>query len=55
MLGIDYFLFRTDWWGAPQLDAFVDANGQPSRSSAGYLPGEKQIVHLFNMGATFYW
>jgi len=56
VLGFDYFMFRTDWWGAPSSISVLDANGQPvSQVVAGFLPGEKQVVHLFNLGATFYW
>jgi hypothetical protein len=54
VLGFDYFLFRTDWWGAPNYT--TDAGGMlvPAAGPA-LLPGEKQTVHLFNLGATFHW
>jgi hypothetical protein len=54
VLGFDYFLFRTDWWGAPNYT--TDASGMlvPAAGPA-LLPGEKQTVHLFNLGATFHW
>jgi len=54
VLGFDYFLFRTDWWGAPNYTN--DANGVPVPAPGpALLPGEKQTVHLFNLGATFHW
>jgi len=54
VLGVDYFFFRTDWWGGPAF--MTDANGAPVPIvGGGLLPGEKQIVHFFNVGATFYW
>ena len=34
VLGFDYFMFRTDWWGAPNSIAVLDANGKPRRSSS---------------------
>jgi Gram-negative porin len=54
VLGIDYFFFRTDWWGAP---AFVlDASGAAVVApGGGLLPGEKQVIQLVNVGATFHW
>jgi hypothetical protein len=52
VLGFDYFLFRTDWWGA--RNSMLDANGAIVLLP-GYLPGEKQTVHFFNLGATFVW
>jgi hypothetical protein len=51
-LGIDYFLFRADWWGAP--NSVTDANGVVTLLP-GYLTPEKQIVNFINVGATFHW
>ena len=51
VLGLDYFLFRTDWWGAPLVT--TDANG--NNVAVGMLPAEKQVVHFINLGATFHW
>jgi len=56
VLGFDYFNFRTDWWGAPNSNQIPDANGIPvTQILPGFLPAEKQTVHLFNLGATFHW
>jgi hypothetical protein len=52
VLGIDYFRFQTNWWGAP--NSTNDATGAPV-ILPGVLPPEKQVVHIFNAGATFYW
>ena len=57
VLGFDYFMFRTDWWGAPASITVLDpmsGNSVP-QVVPGFLPGEKQTVHLFNLGATFHW
>jgi hypothetical protein len=57
VLGFDYFLFRTEWWGAPNSILVPDpATGNTlTQILPGFLPGEKQTVHLFSLGATFYW
>ena len=52
VLGLDYFRFQTDWYGAP--NSTVDAAGR-----AVILPGviapERQVVSYVNAGATFHW
>jgi hypothetical protein len=53
VLGIDYFYFRTDWWGA-RNSALDPTTNQPVLLP-GSLPGEKQVVHFINLGATFHW
>jgi len=57
ILSFDYFQFRTDWWGAPNSILVPDpATGNTmTQILPGFLPGEKQTVNLFNLGATFYW
>jgi hypothetical protein len=51
-LGVDYFRFQTDWWGAP--NSTDDAMMNPVVLS-GYLAPEKQVINFFNAGATFHW
>jgi len=53
VLGIDYFYFRTDWWGA--RNAMLDPTTNLPVLLPGSLPGEKQVVHFINLGATFHW
>jgi len=54
VLGIDYFRFQTDWWGA--RNATLDpTTSTVTMLQPGSLPGEKQVVHFLNMGATFHW
>jgi len=53
VLGIDYFYFRTDWWGGAAFS--IDPTTMAPVASGGLLPGEKQVVQLVNVGATFYW
>ena len=48
VLGLDYFRFQTNWWGAPT--AMTDASG-----NVVFLPGEKQVINFINAGATFHW
>jgi hypothetical protein len=56
VLGLDYLLFKTDWWGAPRSITVIDAYGAPvGQLQAGYLRAETQTVHFVNAGATFYW
>jgi len=49
VVGIDYFRFQTNWWGAPMSP--TDTNPMPT----ALFPGEKQVVHFVNVGTTFYW
>ena len=57
VLDIDYFLFQTNWWGAPNSTFNgVDMNGnQLIMILPGYLSPEKQTISFVNVGATFYW
>ena len=48
VLGLDYFRFQTDWWGAPRSDA-------NQLQIPGYLPPEKQVINYINAGATVHW
>lgn len=56
VLDIDYFMFRTDWWGAPNSQYGTDAMGnQVVQILPGYLTPEKQVINFLNVGATFRW
>jgi hypothetical protein len=60
VLGLDYFRFQADWYGAPYYTAELantDPNtGQPQKGpTVGYLPAEKQVINFINAGATFHW
>jgi hypothetical protein len=56
VLGLDYFFFRADWWGAPNSTNATDADGNlVAQILPGYLTPEKQVVHFVNAGATFHW
>jgi hypothetical protein len=48
VLGLDYFRFRTDWYGAPVVD-------QTTMAVIGVLAPEKQVVNYVNVGATYHW
>jgi hypothetical protein len=48
VLGLDYFRFRTDWYGAPVVDPTTMA-------VTGWLTPEKQVVNYINAGATYHW
>lgn len=48
VLGLDYFRFRTDWYGAPIVDP-------TSMAVTGRLAPEKQVVNYINAGATYHW
>jgi hypothetical protein len=52
VLGLDYFRFQTDWYGA--RNSGLDTNGNPMLLP-GYLPGEKQVVNYINAGVTYHW
>jgi hypothetical protein len=52
VIGLDYFMFRTDWWGAPTSN--MDASGMLT-IGPGYLKAEKQVINFLNLGATFIW
>jgi hypothetical protein len=51
-IGVDYFHFKTDWWGAP--NSTTDDTAAEVRLP-GRLPAEKQVMHFINAGATFHW
>jgi len=57
VVDVDYFFFRTDWWGAPNsIFNGTDANGNPIvQILPGYLTPEKQVISFINIGATFHW
>jgi hypothetical protein len=48
VLGLDYFRFRTDWYGAPIVDPTTLA-------VTGRHTPEKQVVNYINAGATYHW
>lgn len=52
VLGLDYFRFQADWYGAPR--STVDAAGA-TQILPGFLKAEKQVVTYINAGATFHW
>jgi hypothetical protein len=52
VLGVDYFRFQTDWWGAPNSTLDDMANVV---ILDGFLKPEKQVIHFINTGATFHW
>jgi len=54
VLGVDYFRFQSDWWGAPNA-RFTDDTGSTTELLPGYLAGEKQVLNFINAGATFHW
>jgi hypothetical protein len=56
VLGVDYFLFKTDWWGAANSVYGVDADGnQVVVRQPGVIAPERQRVDYVNLGATFHW
>jgi Gram-negative porin len=52
VLGLDYFRFQADWYGAPR--STVDAAGA-TVILPGYITPERQVVSYLNAGATFHW
>jgi len=52
VLGLDYFRFQTDWWGAP--NSTLDANNNVVLLP-GVLTPEQQIINFINAGATLHW
>lgn len=52
VLGLDYFRFQADWYGAPRSS--VDAGGN-TVLLGGYITPERQVVSYINAGATFHW
>jgi len=57
VLDVDYFLFQTDWWGAPNARYNgADMNGTPIvMLLPGVVTPEKQLISFINIGATFHW
>ena len=53
VLGLDYFRFQTDWYGA--RNSAFGADGTTPELRDGYLPGEKQVVNYINAGVTYHW
>jgi hypothetical protein len=53
VLGLDYFRFQADWWGAPR--STVDAAGATVILPGPFLAPERQVVSYINAGATFHW
>lgn len=52
VLGLDYFRYQADWYGAPR--STVDAMGATT-ILPGYIKPERQVVSYVNAGATFHW
>jgi hypothetical protein len=52
VLGLDYFRFQTDWYGAPRSG--LGADGAP-QLLAGFLQPERQVVNYINAGVTYHW
>jgi hypothetical protein len=52
VLGLDYFRFQTDWYGAPRSS--LDAAGT-TVLLPGVIAPERQVVSYVNAGATFHW
>jgi hypothetical protein len=56
VLGLDYFRFQADWWGAPNSTYVLDANNNPVVTiGQGVLRPEKQVMNFINAGATLHW
>jgi len=53
VLGLDYFRFQADWYGAP--NATTDAASGLTVILPGYVTPERQVVNYLNAGATFHW
>jgi len=53
VLGLDYFRFQADWYGAPR--STTDAASGATTILAGYITPERQVVNYLNAGATFHW
>lgn len=53
VLGLDYFRFQADWYGAPR--SVVDASSGNTVLLGGFIKPEKQVVNYINAGATFHW
>jgi hypothetical protein len=53
VLGLDYFRFQADWYGAPR--STTDAVSGMTTILPGYITPERQVVNYLNAGATFHW
>jgi hypothetical protein len=53
VLGLDYFRFRADWYGARR--STTDAATNMTVLLPGNLGPEQQVVSYINAGATFHW
>jgi len=53
VLGIDYFRFQADWYGARR--STTDPGTGMTVVLPGYITPEKQVVSYINVGATFHW
>ena len=53
VLGLDYFRFQTDWYGAP--NSTTDAASGATVILPGVIQPERQVVNYVNAGATYHW
>jgi hypothetical protein len=53
VLGLDYFRFQTDWYGAP--NSTTDAMTGETVILPGYITPERQVVNYINAGVTYHW
>ena len=53
VLGLDYFRFQSDWYGAPRSG--TDAVSGMPVALGGFIAPERQVVSFLNAGATFHW
>jgi len=53
VVGVDYFRFQTNWWGAP--NSHTDSSTGNAVIDPGILTPEKQSMNFLNLGATFHW
>lgn len=53
VLGLDYFRFQADWYGAP--NSAKDPATNVTVILPGYIQPEQQVVSYINAGATLHW
>jgi predicted porin len=53
VLGLDYFRFQTDWYGAPR--STLDPSTGTTQLLPGVLTPERQVINYINAGATYHW
>jgi hypothetical protein len=53
VLGLDYFRFQSDWYGAPRSG--IDPTTGLPVGLGGFITPERQVVSYLNAGATFHW